>query len=71
MAWRTIHPDHRGNCTIRLGDDLSEGSFKVLYPTDGSGRKTGGKFNCGRHTTAYEAQEIKFPANISCDDCTL
>jgi len=50
IQWRTVHPDEQGNCTIRLGDGLtdSETEFTVLSPTDGSGKNTKGKFPCGR-----------------------
>jgi hypothetical protein len=69
--WRTIHPDLSGNCTIRLGDGLSEEDMEVLYPLDGSANNTEGRFPCGRTTTSMEGKEIKFPKDLTCDDCTI
>lgn len=73
MFWRTIHPDLYGNCTIRLGDGLTDApnEFEVLFPLDGSGNKTEGKFPCGRSTTSMEGKEVRFPKNLTCDECTL
>jgi hypothetical protein len=75
VMWRTIHPDLAGNCTIRLGDGLVDASgneeFEVLFPLDGSANNTEGKFPCGRTTTSMEGKEIRFPKNLTCDECTL
>ena len=73
VMWRTIHPDLTGNCTIRLGDGLTDApdEFETLFPLDGSADKTSGKFPCGRTTTSMEGKEIKFPKNMTCDSCTL
>ena len=67
------HPDLYGNCTIRLGDGLTDApnEFEVLFPLDGSGNKTDGKFPCGRSTTSMEGKEVRFPKNLTCDECTL
>ena len=52
IMWRTIHPDLSGNCTIKLGDGLTDGpdEMDVLFPLDGSANNEG-KFPCGRSTT--------------------
>jgi hypothetical protein len=71
IMWRTIHPDLTGNCTIRLGDGLSEEDMDVLMPLDGSANTTEGKFPCGRTTSSMEGKEVKLPKNLTCDDCTL
>ena len=69
-----MHSDLKGNCTIRIGDGLTDDNdeFEILYPTDGSANvSTGGKFPCGRSTNNVEAKEIKLPANLTCSSCTL
>ena len=72
IMWRTIHPDLDGNCTIRLGDGLTDSAeeFEVLMPLDDSANVEG-KFPCGRSTTSMEGKEVKFPKNLTCDECTL
>jgi hypothetical protein len=52
VMWRTIHPDLAGNCTIRLGDGLTDTAdeFETLTPLDNSANADG-KFPCGRSTT--------------------
>mgnify|MGYP000937757871 CR=1 FL=1 len=71
VAWKTVHPDVAGNCTIRIGSGDSQGGFNVIQPVDGSGMKTKGKFPCGREERAYDGKLIKLPFNMTCDDCTL
>ena len=71
VAWKTVHPDVLGNCTIRLGSGVNQGAFNVIQPVDGSGKKTKGKFPCGREEKSYDGKLIKLPFNLTCDDCTL
>jgi hypothetical protein len=73
VMWRTIHPDLNGNCTIKLGDGLTDSAEEllVLFPLDGSANNTEGKFPCGRTTTSMEGKEVRFPKNLTCDECTL
>jgi hypothetical protein len=71
IAWKTLHPDETGNCTIRLGNGNIASNLQVLKPLDGSGKKTKGTFPCGRSESFEEGKEIKFPGNMSCDHCTL
>jgi hypothetical protein len=40
IAWKTLHPDETGNCTIRLGNGNIASNLTVLYPLDGSGNNT-------------------------------
>jgi len=51
ISWRTKFPDVKGNCTIRLGNKGDVGSFTTLYPLDNSGKKSKGKFPCGREAS--------------------
>lgn len=71
MAWKTLHPDAAGNCTIRLGSGVSQGGFKTLQPVDKSGLTSSGKFPCGREQSNYDGKLIKLPSNLTCDACTL
>jgi len=71
VEWKVSHSDNLGNCSIRLGEGLTENDFVVLHPTDGSGTKDSGYFPCGRSSNMLEGKEIKFPSNFTCDDCTL
>jgi hypothetical protein len=70
IAWKVVHPSPKGNCTVRLGDGPNEEDFKVLFPMDKSANKKG-FFPCGRDQSGVEGKEFKFPANFSCDTCTL
>mmetsp|Transcript_32936 Transcript_32936/g.50365 ORF Transcript_32936/g.50365 Transcript_32936/m.50365 type:complete len:136 (+) Transcript_32936:198-605(+) len=70
VLWRTVHPDLKGNCTIRLSDGLNEKLVDVMHPADGSADDSG-KFPCGRIQNVIEGKEIKLPKNFSCDSCTL
>ena len=71
VTWKTEHPDSDGNCTIRLGSRGEEKDMVTLFPLDGSGSKTKGKFPCGRVTSSAEGKLIKFPADVACDSCVL
>ena len=51
ISWKTKYPDVNGNCTVRLGNKGDVGSFTTLFPLDNSGRKTKGKFPCGREAS--------------------
>lgn len=70
VAWKTVHPSKKGNCTIRIGDGPNENDFTVLFPLDNSANKKG-SFPCGRSFAEIEGKEIKVPKNITCDRCTL
>ena len=70
VAWKTVHPDELGNCTIRLGAGANMATYSVLKPLDKSDNGSG-KFPCGREQTSYEGKNFKLPLNMSCDDCTL
>ncbi len=70
IAWKVIHSVPNGNCTIRLGQGPNEEDFKVLFPLDKSANKNG-QFPCGREETAMEGKEVKFPKDLTCDQCTL
>ena len=70
IAWKIVHPSLKGNCTIRIGEGADEDNFKVLMPLDKTANKKG-YFPCGREETALEGKEVKFPANFTCDSCTL
>lgn len=70
IAWKVLHPSHTGNCTIRLGEGPDESDFKVLMPLDKSANSKG-SFPCGREETGLEGKEVHFPANFTCDSCTL
>ena len=69
VAWKTVHPDAEGNCTIRLGVGAQEGDYKVLRPNDK--QDVNGKFACGREQSNYEGKVVQLPQNFTCDDCTL
>jgi hypothetical protein len=71
VTWKTIHPDPQGNCTIRLGSKGEDKNMVTLYPLDGSGKKTKGKFPCGRETSSAEGKLIKFPNDVVCDSCVI
>ena len=71
INWRTLHPDDKGMCTLRLGESANDKDYDILYPTDGSGRANGGKFECGRATLAIEGKEVRLPRNLTCDSCIL
>ena len=71
ISWKTKFPDVKGNCTLKLGSKSDSGSFTTLLPVDGSGNKNKGKFPCGRESSSQEYKIIKFPANTTCDSCTL
>jgi hypothetical protein len=60
ISWRVVHPSFAGNCTIRFGNGLDklEESFSILYPLDGSGDMSGGKFVCGRDLANLESKEV-------------
>lgn len=32
VAWKTLHPDVNGNCTIRIGAGLQQSDFTTLKP---------------------------------------
>lgn len=70
IAWKIVHPSPTGNCTIRIGEGPDENDFKVLMPLDKSANKKG-SFPCGREESGLEGKEVKFPANYTCDQCTL
>ncbi len=70
IAWKTIHPSHSGNCTIRLGNGPNEADFHVLHPIDNSSN-VNGSFPCGREISEIEGKEVRFPNNYTCDYCTL
>jgi hypothetical protein len=70
IAWKIVHPSPKGNCTIRLGQGPDEGDFKVIFPLDKSANKKG-SFPCGREESGLEGKEVMFPANFTCDACTL
>ena len=70
IAWKIAHPSHKGNCTIRLGQGPDEADFRVLFPLDKSANKKG-SFPCGREESGLEGKEVIFPANFTCDTCTL
>jgi hypothetical protein len=69
VAWKIVHPDASGNCTLRLGSGETQGDLEVVRPFDKS--DVNGKFPCGREQTNYEGKIVKLPANLSCDDCVL
>lgn len=70
IAWKTLHPSKKGNCTIRIGDGPNESDFQTLLPLDNSANKKG-FFACGREFAELEGKEVKFPKNLTCDRCTL
>ena len=71
VTWKTMHPDPQGNCTIRLGSKGEDKNMVTLYPLDGSGKKSKGKFPCGRETSSAEGKLIKFPSDVVCDACII
>jgi hypothetical protein len=56
VAWKVMHPDVEGNCTIRLGSGENEGDYKVLRPIDVQDSK--GKFECGRQQSNYDGKIV-------------
>lgn len=54
---------------IHSGVDTNS-SFTVLRPRDNSANSQG-KFPCGNIANVYETKEIVFPADLSCELCTL
>lgn len=56
VAWKVLHPDSEGNCTIRLGAGESEADFRVLRPLDVKDMK--GKFECGRSQSNYDGKIV-------------
>jgi len=70
VAWKTVHPDATGNCTLRLGAGLMQSNFEVIRPLDKSA-DIHGKFPCGRDQSDYDGKMIKLPLNLTCDECTI
>ena len=71
ISWRTHHPDPAGNCTLRLATSADDDVLDVMYPLDGSGKHTNGKFPCGRRESLSEGKEVRFPKNVTCDQCFI
>ena len=46
VAWKIVHPDIDGNCTIRIGNGVNQENFKTIKPLGESDKN--GKFECGR-----------------------
>jgi hypothetical protein len=69
VQWKVVHPSLKGNCTVRVGTGLDEGTFVTLKPRDGSANRDG-SFPCGREK-GYEGKEFRFPKDYTCDSCTL
>jgi hypothetical protein len=69
VQWKVLHAAADGNCTLRIGQGLDEDDFLVLRPRDTRVNRDG-SFACGRQP-GYEGKEFRFPANYTCDACTL
>jgi hypothetical protein len=70
VAFKTVHPDIDGNCTIRLGAGLQQSDMEVLKPQYQETDKNG-MFPCGREQSNYDGALVKLPANYSCEQCVL
>ena len=70
ISWKILHPSQNGTCILRIGQGADEDTFKVLFPLDKSANKKGA-FPCGREETAVDGKEFIFPANFTCDSCTI
>ena len=70
VAFKTVHPDSKSNCTVSLGQGNQQQNYEALIPLDGSANSHG-KFPCGREQSNYDGKTFKLPRNLTCDDCTI
>lgn len=53
-----------------MGAEPHQSKLHTVYPIDKSADETG-YFPCGRTQTGFEAKEIRFPEDLTCDQCIL
>lgn len=71
IYWKTMVPDDKGNCTMRLGTSMDDAQLDLLLPDDKSANAKTGKFPCGRSESHIEGKHVRWPKGLTCDQCFL